>query len=320
MTGATGGVGFELIMYLCQHQIPVIGLAQHSSNPELINQLRSFGAEIILGNILEPDSYSNSLSMVKVIVHTAAIIQTEYHEQYKLVNINGTKIIRDLAIEYQIKRFIHISSCGVYGKTENLYTLEKSPTKPLSPYTRSKLESERILLENKDELNLTIFRPPFIIGEYDRYVVPSIVRFFGRKVIPKFFKNDPLIGFVHTQDIVKILFEIGLKENSPHIIYNIQSFALRYTEVVHLVHELEHKRTYFIPLSFTILSFFTLPIDLLLKFIKKSGVSANIRRMRTNWVFSTKSLQDDFNWTPTFSSKDLELLISNYLTNRDEYI
>lgn len=318
MTGATGSVGFASIEYLCQQGIHVIGLARPSSDLDLVNKLRGFGAEIILGDILDPNTYTNYFSKVNVIVHTAAVIRAKENEQYKSVNISGTKHIRDLAIKNQIKRFIHISTCGVYGITKNELTFETASTNPLSPYTQSKLESELILMEKIKELNLTIVRPPFIIGNHDRYVVPTLVKYFGIKVVPKFFKNDPLIGFVHAQDIAKCVFEMGIRDDSPHIVYNIQSFVLKFTRVVRLVHELQHKRTYFIPIPFTILLILSIPIDFLRKLLRKSRILANIRRIRTDWIFSSKRLHDDFNWTPAYSSKDLEILISNQLINKYE--
>ena len=60
-------------------------------------------------------------------------------------NILGGLNILDQAIKNKVKKFIFVSTCGIYGDTDNLPTDETGPEQPMSPYILNKLTFEKYL-------------------------------------------------------------------------------------------------------------------------------------------------------------------------------
>jgi nucleoside-diphosphate-sugar epimerase len=66
------------------------------------------------------------------------------------VNLAATRLIGEVAKGNGIKHFVFASTCSVYGAADDLLT-ENSALNPLSLYARSKVASEKLLLEMADD-------------------------------------------------------------------------------------------------------------------------------------------------------------------------
>ena len=71
-------------------------------------------------------------------------------------NIKATKILVKLAKKNKVSKFLFASSCSVYGFTgEKKLINEKSKSKPISEYAKSKVIGEKIVLKEKNK-NFTV--------------------------------------------------------------------------------------------------------------------------------------------------------------------
>jgi len=71
-----------------------------------------------------------------------------------------------------LKRFVQISSITVGGPSDsygNPVSVDAAP-RPVTNYGRSKLAAERAVLDKKDQLKVTVIRPPAIYGPRDREI------------------------------------------------------------------------------------------------------------------------------------------------------
>src|SRR5207237_2930274 len=66
------------------------------------------------------------------------------------VNLMGTRMIAEVAKGSGIKRFCFASSCSVYGAHDQMLD-ERSVADPISLYARSKLASEKVVLQLADD-------------------------------------------------------------------------------------------------------------------------------------------------------------------------
>ena len=67
-------------------------------------------------------------------------------------NVKATKIIVKLAKKKKVSKFLFASSCSVYGFTgEKKLINEKSKSKPISEYAKSKVIGEKIVLKEKNK-------------------------------------------------------------------------------------------------------------------------------------------------------------------------
>lgn len=87
-------------------------------------------------------------------------------EKFHEINYIGTiNLIKSLA-NHNINQFIYISSVAVYGLNSGKLINENHPLKPSTPYGKSKLETEKYLINwaAKRNINLLILRLPLVIG------------------------------------------------------------------------------------------------------------------------------------------------------------
>ena len=80
---------------------------------------------------------------VSIIVHAQLIYNKKNSEYFRKVNIEATDILSNLAIKYNVKNFIYISSNCVYGKLNSLDIPENFPLNPFEEYGDSKLQSRK---------------------------------------------------------------------------------------------------------------------------------------------------------------------------------
>src|SRR5262245_18899386 len=114
------------------------------------------------------------------VVHTAAKVgDWGPASEFRAVNVEGLRtLITALRQSGRLKRFIHVSSLGVYLARDHYGTDES--TQPhatgIDGYTLSKIESEQLLQEAVRDLRFpaVIVRPGFIYGPGDRSVLPRL--------------------------------------------------------------------------------------------------------------------------------------------------
>lgn len=102
--------------------------------------------------------------------------------------------------------FIYVSSSGTYGIPEENPIRPSTNQTPLDLYGNSKLEAEKLLLNNKNFNNLAIVRPKAILGE-SRGGVFEIFFKLIKKGIPVPVTNDAnqIMQFVDVNDVARVV-------------------------------------------------------------------------------------------------------------------
>ena len=102
-----------------------------------------------------------------VVLHFAALINNQESISKKKIyfenNYKKSKIFFDYCIKIGIKNFIFSSTAAVYGSS-NKSVNEKSKTKPLAPYGKSKLKFEKYLEKLDKKINYVILRYFNVVG------------------------------------------------------------------------------------------------------------------------------------------------------------
>jgi len=177
VTGATGLVGSHVAERLRSLGIPTRALARQSD----VSLLHHWGVEVVPGDMTDPGSLAAAAKGATVIVHCAAKVgDWGPVEDYRRVNVDGLRSLLDAAQSAgALKRFVHISSLGVYPARDHWGTDETEPISldGIDGYTRTKAESEKLLLDRARETGLpaVALRPGFIYGPRDRTVLPRIL-------------------------------------------------------------------------------------------------------------------------------------------------
>lgn len=140
----------------------------------VIGQIRNTGVDFLpTADLIEMDisgesDWDECLRGVDVIVHLAAVAHNKSNDGDYIseVNVDGTIRLALLAADSGVKRFIFISSIGVFGPQLSAPFSELSPCNPCSPYAESKFKAEQALQEisEQTDLEVVIIRPPLVYG------------------------------------------------------------------------------------------------------------------------------------------------------------
>ena len=90
-------------------------------------------------------------------------------EPYRAINVRGTgNLIKAVTSTGSLKKFIHVSSLGVYPARDHYGTDESIQPDPkgIDGYTLTKIESEQLVLKyvSESQLPAIVLRPGFIYG------------------------------------------------------------------------------------------------------------------------------------------------------------
>src|SRR5688500_5433541 len=121
ITGGTGFIGSYIIRQLIStgHQVRAIRRST-SKLPFYIPDHLLAHVEWVEGDVLDMQSVADAMQGVESIVHSAAMVsfqQKDRDEMYQ-INVEGTANLVNLALENNIRRFLHVSSVAAMGRTQ----------------------------------------------------------------------------------------------------------------------------------------------------------------------------------------------------------
>jgi NAD dependent epimerase/dehydratase len=104
------------------------------------------GAELLLGDIRDPEFVSASVAGADVVLHLAALIAIPYSyaapRSYVDTNVTGTLNVLEAVREHGVRRMVHTSTSEVYGTPETVPITESHPLHGQSPYSASKIAAD----------------------------------------------------------------------------------------------------------------------------------------------------------------------------------
>lgn len=203
VTGATGFLGSHLVDLLLQEGHEVRALVRKTSD---LRWLKNRRIQIVYGNLTPGDAgLLQGLKEIDWCFHAAGLISTTSAQDYFTVNAGGTRHCLDACLKStpKLKRFVLVSSIAACGPSQNGKALnETTPPHPLTDYGKSKLESEKIALQYKDRLPVTILRPPAIYGPRDKMILP-VFRLAKRRLFFLPGLKPRYVSMVYVEDVAR---------------------------------------------------------------------------------------------------------------------
>lgn len=155
VTGDRGYIGSSLVPLLLKHNYNVTGLDTDFFKKGIGN-LESLYRKITkdIREVSEED-----LNGMDAVIHLSALSNDPMGEiDPKLtsqINFESSVKLAKMAKKMGVKRFLFSSSCSIYGIVKNGVADEESPVNPLTAYAKSKIDTEKELINLADS-NFTV--------------------------------------------------------------------------------------------------------------------------------------------------------------------
>jgi NADH dehydrogenase len=146
VAGATGVLGSEIVRRLTARGEQVRALTRVTSAPEKVLRLKRFGAEIVQGDLREPDSLLGACAGVDAVISTVTTILTSQPgDSFEATDGEGNKSLIDAARQAGARKFVFVSF-------DTLKMVD-------NPLTRAKRNAEDHLKQSG--LDYTILHPTY---------------------------------------------------------------------------------------------------------------------------------------------------------------
>lgn len=213
ITGGTGFVGSHLIEQLRKQRDEVIALCRPGSDHKM---LESLGAIVRTGDLDKPDSLDAACAGCDVVYHCAARVEiVGTWEEYNRTTIEGTRRLLHAARRAGVRRFVFVSSCGIYhprllahGVTINEFTESPEPPRWF-PYAKAKYHAEQIVRQQAAQMEWTILRLGYLYGARNRTMKTYLEPVMKGGIMTILGDGSNPMALVHVRDAVQAILLAG---------------------------------------------------------------------------------------------------------------
>lgn len=228
VTGATGHVGRHFVRRAVEQEYPIRALVRPTSDR---SQFEGLDIEFAEGDLSEHDTLAPAIDGVDVVVNSGAHVgDWGPAETYRKANVFALEHMLTAAERFGVKRWIQISSLGVYPPQHHYGTDETAEVNigGLDGYTQTKAEAEVILNRHIQEngLQAVILRPGFIYGAGDRHALPRIISKLKTGAMKFIGAGDRLLNNTYVENLVDSIFLAMESPNALGETFNIRDERL----------------------------------------------------------------------------------------------
>ena len=204
VTGGTGLLGSHIAERLVRSGRPVRALVRSGSDTGFLERL---GIELVRGDLANRGALKAAVRGVSTVYHAAAKVgDWGAWKEFRVGCLDATRNLAEAAAAEGVGRFVQISSTSAYGhpKEGGPPVVESDPLGQRlwafwDDYTRSKVESERLLWELAERrgLPITVIRPSWLFGERDRTTTRRLAGRLRSGVVPLIGPGDNPLSAIY---------------------------------------------------------------------------------------------------------------------------
>jgi len=258
LTGATGFLGKYIIEELENRDYRIVAIGRNSN---IAKERESANCKFYIVDFSNKDLLEEIFKKEKIdiVLHCGALSSAwgKWKDFYNC-NVKGTENIADLALKYNVKRLIYISSPSIYSEKrdrENIKEDEFNYNNSLNYYIKTKIMSEQILKEfNKKGLYTVIIRPRGLIGIGDPSLMPRIMKANKKIGIPLFNNGRNLVDITCVENVAYACYLAINTENINGEVFNITNGEPReFKEILQKFCDVAGEKPKFTKLPFNIM-------------------------------------------------------------------
>jgi nucleoside-diphosphate-sugar epimerase len=173
VTGGTGFIGRHIVSALQAQGQRVRVLLRR---PETASSLTALGAEVLVGDLLDPAAIERAASGVRGVFHLAGQLFSPgvRPETYTDLHVSATvALLRACTQADRLDFFVLCSTTGMHGPTGAVPAREEDPGHPQNAYELTKAQGEHAAtaIARSAGLPLVIARPGLVYGPGDRHLL-----------------------------------------------------------------------------------------------------------------------------------------------------
>ena len=230
VTGATGFVGRALVTRLRAAGAFVRGIARSPS--------RAMDAhELVAADLAQLPEDAAAFDGIDVVFHLAAKTHDMaeargVESEYERINVEGTRRLLAAARGHSVRRVVFVSSVKAIDEGNDVPATEETPTQPLTPYGRSKLEAERLVMAaaSGGAFDAVCLRFPLVYGGGQRGNLQRMIDAIDRGRFPPPPANGNRRSMLHVQNAVDALVLAGehpAAANQVYIVTDASAYSTR---------------------------------------------------------------------------------------------
>jgi nucleoside-diphosphate-sugar epimerase len=207
VTGATGFIGKNLVNALIGKGHEVFCVVRKTSK---IDHLKEKNISIAVADLLDKGEAEKVLSEAgpEVVFHCAATVMEKDEDKLHDVNVTSTRNICQSCLDNHVKRLVYLSSIAVISGNDKVPLTDDLPYKASSPYGRSKIEAEKVVVDFREKgLAAAVIRPCMVYGEDEPHGLDKMLKAVESRRIPvvDLPGMDSKLNLVHVDNVVQVL-------------------------------------------------------------------------------------------------------------------
>lgn len=241
ITGATGFIGRHTIDLLLKTDHHLNALVRKTSDT---SSIRRANIKLIEGDLSDRQSLIRGMKDCDAVIDIAGLYSFWERDKsvYSKVNIEGTRNVMEIALESGIKKVVHVSTVGVFGKPDDLPFNEKSEAGRIrySEYFRTKYEGDQIAwdLYKHKGLPLVVIYPVCVVGAGDTKASGRYIKNLIEHKLPGTVFHKRIFTFVSVKDAARAIVNALEKENNIGEKYLIGNYRYTWKEINSLISEI----------------------------------------------------------------------------------
>jgi nucleoside-diphosphate-sugar epimerase len=220
ITGASGFVGYHLTEAALKAGLEVYAAIRKSS---AVDHLRHLPIQYVYLDMSDTESMRALFDKHRFdyVIHGAGLTRAKNAEEYNRVNATYSLNLATVALGYQVKKFVLLSSLAALGPIPftSAGLDEQHQSAPVTDYGRSKRLAEQLLLEGVPDLPLVILRPTAVYGPREKDIFIMFKTMAGG-IEPYIGRTCQKLSFIYVKDLANIAIK-ALAVDTGNAIYNI---------------------------------------------------------------------------------------------------
>ena len=238
--GGSGQIGRHLIRKLTKNDIRVTVVTRniHQKSYIIKTQGNAGYIDIVEANIYDERKLRDLFSKSDICINLIGILY-EKKKGNTFYNIHTLfpSLLANLAKEYGLKNFIHLSALGINEATD-------------SSYAKSKLEGEKNILNNFSLS--TILRPSVVYSIDDNFTTNFMTLLNRLPIFPLYYSGKTKFMPIHCSDLTDIIYGVVTKNISSKIIECVGPEVISFREIIERLLNLINKKRLLMPLPLNI--------------------------------------------------------------------